>query len=193
MVNHSSLNISSARVLIRGWVVALVLFASVSFADPVVYTDATLPAANISIGADGVEFQLSAAKTYAYTMSGSGDFYKTGDGTLTLNKNGSTFTGDVHLDGGKIKVTVAWTGNKSALGAVNISRTVYVNSGTELIFNNQNIFNNAHNDNPVAIVADGGKISNEGPYYNFLQYLTLKNGANLHATDGNTTWEAYKL
>ncbi len=193
MVNHSSLNISSARVIMSGWVVALVLFASVSYADPVLYTDDTVPAANISIGADGVEFQLSAAKTYAYTMSGSGAFYKTGAGTLTLNKNGSTFTGDVHLDGGKIKVTAAWTGNKSALGAVNISRTVYVNSGTELIFNNQNIFNNAHNDNPVAIVADGGKISNEGAYYNFLQYLTLKNGANLHAADGNTTWEAYKL
>ena len=173
--------------------VALVLFASVSYADPVLYTDDTLPTANITIGADGVEFQLSAAKTYAYTMSGSGAFYKTGDGTLTLNKNGSTFTGDVHLNGGKIKVTAAWTGTKSALGAVQAGRTIYVNSGTELIFNNQNIFNNAHNDNPVAIVADGGKISNEGAYYNFLQYVTLKNGANLHATDGNTTWEAYKL
>ena len=193
MVNHSSLNISSVRVLTFAWVAALSLFASVSFADPVVYTDDTVPAANISIGADGVEFQLSAAKTYAYTMSGSGDFYKTGDGTLTLNKNGSTFTGDVHLDGGIISVTVAWTGTKSALGAVQAGRTIYVNNGTELILANQNILNNAHNNVPVALVVDGGKISNSGANYNFLQYVTLKNGANLHAADGNTTWEAYKL
>ncbi|MBQ3349385.1 MAG: autotransporter-associated beta strand repeat-containing protein, partial [Thermoguttaceae bacterium] len=192
MLNLSNLKISSFRVLTGAWV-ALVLFASVSFADPVVYTDATLPSANIAIGADGVEFQLSSAKTYAYTMSGSGAFYKTGAGTLTLNKNGSTFTGDVHLDGGKIKVTAAWTGEKSALGAVQAGRTINVNSSTELIFNNQNIFNNAHNDNPVALVVDGGKISNEGAYYNFLQYVTLKNGGNIHAANGNTTWEAYKL
>ena len=193
MVNRSSLNISSVRVLMSGWVVALFLFASVSFADPVQYTDSTIPAANITIGTDGVEFQLSAAKTYAYTMSGTGAFYKTGAGTLTLNKNGSTFTGDVNLNGGKIKVTVAWTGSKSALGAVQSGRNIYVNSGTELIFANQNIFNNAHNNNPLPIVIDGGKVSNEGDYYNFLQYLTLKNGGNLHAASGNETWEAYKL
>ena len=193
MVNRSSLNIDSVRVLMSGWVVALFLFASVSFADPVQYTDSTIPAANITIGTDGVEFQLSAAKTYAYTMSGTGAFYKTGAGTLTLNKNGSTFTGDVNLNGGKIKVTVAWTGSKSALGAVQSGRNIYVNSGTELIFANQNIFNNAHNNNPLPIVIDGGKVSNEGDYYNFLQYLTLKNGGNLHAASGNETWEAYKL
>ena len=83
MVNHSSLNISFARVLTSAWVM-LVLFASVSFADPALYTDDTLPASNITIGADGVEFQLSANKTYGYTMSGSGAFYKTGDGTLQI-------------------------------------------------------------------------------------------------------------
>ena len=158
MVNHSSLNISSARVLTSAWVVALVLFASVSFADPVLYTDDTLPAANISIGADGVEFQLSAAKTYAYTMSGSGAFYKTGDGTLTLNKNGSTFTGDIHLDGGKISVSAKCTGTNSTLGKVQAGRTIYISNGTELIFANQDILTNAHNDNPVAYVVDGGKI-----------------------------------
>ena len=137
--------------------VALVLFASVSFADPVLYTDDTLPAANITIGTDGVEFQLSAAKTYAYTMSGSGSFYKTGDGTLTLSKNGSTFTGDVHLDGGKISVSAACSGTNSTLGKVQAGRTIYISNGTELVFANQDIFSNAHNNNPVALVADGEK------------------------------------
>ena len=186
----------STRILSRGRITFLLLgafWSSASFAAPVVYTDDTLPTANITIGTEGVEFQLSEAKTYAYTMSGSGAFYKTGDGTLTLNKNGSTFTGDVFLDGGKIKVTAAWTGTKSALGTVQAGRTINVNSGTELIFANQNIFNNAHNNIPIALVVDGGKISNEGKNYNFLQYVTLKNGGNLHAANGNDTWEAYKL
>ena len=133
MVNHSGLNIASTRVLMSGWVVALFLFASVSFADPVQYTDSTIPDANIAIGTDGVEFQLSAAKTYGYTMSGSGAFYKTGDGTLTLNKNGSTFTGDVHLDGGKISVSAKCTGTNSTLGKVQAGRTIYISNGTELM------------------------------------------------------------
>ena len=164
----------SARILKRGWIAFLLLgafWASASFAAPLVYTDDTIPDANIAIGADGVEFQLSEAKTYAYTMSGTGAFYKTGDGTLTLNKNGSTFTGDVFLNGGKIKVTVAWTGTKSALGTVQAGRTINVNSGTELIFAAQNVFNNAHNNIPVALVVDGGKISNEGKNYNFFSML----------------------
>ncbi len=193
MLNLSNLKISSFRVLTGAWVAALVLFVGVSFADPVVYTDATLPSANIAIGADGVEFQLSAAKTYAYTMSGSGSFYKTGAGTLTLNKNGSTFTGDVHLDGGKISVSAKCSGTNSTLGKVQAGRTIYISNGTELIFANQDILTNAHNDNPVAYVLDGGKISNSGAYYNFLQTVTLKNGANINATNGNSTWEAYKF
>ena len=101
MVNHSSLNISYVRVLTSAWVAALVLFVSVSFAELVTYTDSSLPDANITIGADGVEFQLSAAKTYSKVLSGSGAFYKTGDGTLTLSNKNSNFTGDVNLNGGK--------------------------------------------------------------------------------------------
>ena len=193
MVKLSNLNISSARVLTNVWVAVLVLFASVSFADPVIYTDANFPESNIAIGADGVEFQLSGAKPYDYTMSGSGSLYKTGAGTLTLNKNGSTFTGDVHLDGGKIKVTVAWTGEKSALGAVQSGRTINVNSGAELTLNNQDIFTNAHNANPILFVVDGGAISNDGAYYNYLTNVTLKNGAQIKATNGNDKWKAYKL
>ena len=190
MVNHSSLKISSFRVLTEAWVAALVLFASVSFADAVLYTDATLPSANIAIGADGVEFQLSAAKTYAYTMSGSGAFYKTGAGTLTLNKNGSTFTGNVYINAGAIKITPQLSGSNSALGKVQSGRTITINSGAELILNNQDIFTNAHNANPILFVVDGGTISNDGAYYNYLTNVTLKNGAQIKETKGNDKWKA---
>ena len=125
-------------------------------------------------------------------MSGTGSFFKTGAGTLTLSHR-SSFTGDVYLNGGKINVTGKNSSSDSSLGKVQAGRTIYVNSGTELIFSNQDVFTNAHTNNPVAIVVDGGKISNTGANYNFLQNVTLKNGANLYAADGNTTWEAYKL
>ena len=193
MVNHLSQSISSARVLTGAWVVALVLFANVSFADPVVYTDNTVPGANIAIGADGVEFQLSGAKSYDYTMSGSGSLYKSGDGTLTLTKGGSSFTGNVYINDGAIKITPKLSSSNSALGKVQSGRTVYINSGAELILNNQDIFTNAHNANPILFVVDGGTISNLGANYDYLTNVTFKNGGQLSAADGNATWKAFKL
>ncbi|MGN1274236.1 MAG: autotransporter-associated beta strand repeat-containing protein, partial [Thermoguttaceae bacterium] len=90
------------RILSRGRVALLLLgafWASASFAEPVVYTDDTIPEANIAIGADGVEFQVSGTKTYDYTMSGTGPFYKTGEGTLTLPRT-NTYTGATTVSAG---------------------------------------------------------------------------------------------
>ena len=193
MVNHSSLNILSARALTSAWVAALFLFASVSFADPVQYTDSTIPDANIAIGADGVEFNLSATKTYSKILSGEGDFYKTGGGTLTLSNGASSFTGDVHINSGAIQINAALSGTNSALGAVQDNRTIYVNSGAGLILNKQDIFTTAHVANPIEFVVDGGTISNSGANYDYLTNVTFKNGAELKATNGHGTWKAFKL
>ena len=195
MVNRSSLNISSARVLMRGSIafLALVLFASVSFADPVVYTDDSVPTGTISIGADGVEFQISGEKSYGSTMSGSGSLYKTGGGTLTLTNGGSNFTGNVDINAGAIKITPQLSGSNSALGKVQANRTITINSGAELILNNQDIFTNAHNANPILFVLDGGTISNSGEFYDYLTNVTFKNGGQINATNGNPTWKAFKL
>ena len=193
MVNHSSMNILSARVLTGAWFVALVLFASVSFADPTVYTDDSVPTGAIAIGADGVEFQISGEQSYGSTMSGSGSLYKTGGGTLTLSNGGSSFTGNVDINAGAIKITPQLSGSNSALGKVQAGRTININSGAELILNNQDIFTNAHNANPILFVLDGGTISNSGEFYDYLTNVTFKNGGKLNATDGNATWKAFKL
>ncbi|MBR5160332.1 MAG: autotransporter-associated beta strand repeat-containing protein, partial [Thermoguttaceae bacterium] len=140
-----------------------------------------------------LEFAHTSDITSSNAISGSGVLLKTGTGTLTLSNGGSSYTGNVFLDGGKISVSGKHSGSNSALGKVQSGRTINVNSGTELIFANQDVFTDAHTNNPVAIVVDGGKISNSGAYYNFLQDVTLKNGANIHAANGNTTWEAYKF
>ena len=192
MVNHSSLITTSARVLTGAWVV-LVLFASVSFADPTVYTDDSVPTGAIAIGADGVEFQISGEKSYGSTMSGSGSLYKTGAGTLTLSNGGSSFTGNVDINAGAIKITPQLSGSNSALGKVQANRTITINSGAELILNNQDIFTNAHNANPILFVLDGGTISNSGEFYDYLTNVTFKNGGQLKATNGNATWKAFKL
>ena len=81
----------------------------------------------------------------------------------------------------------------SPIGKVSNTRYVYVNDGGELVFANQDILANAHNYAPINFVVDGGKISNEGANYNFLQNSTFKNGGQLYASDGNATWKAFKL
>ena len=139
-----------------------------------------------------LELAYNSDMTCSNAISGTGDLIKTGTGTLTLSSSNSSFTGDIYLNEGKITVSVQRNGSNSVFGAVQAGRNIYVNSGTELIFNNQDIFNDAHHDEPVAIVVNGGKISN-GAYYNYLQHVTLKDGGNLHAVNGNTAWEAYKL
>ena len=122
-----------------------------------------------------------------------GEIVKTGAGTLELKNGSNSFTGNLHINGGKVKVASGRSGNNSALGAVQSGRTIFVNSGAELIFASQDIFADAHTNIPVTIEVNGGKFSNTGAVYNFVQNVTLRNGANIYAADGNATWEAFKF
>ena len=116
-----------------------------------------------------------------------------GAGTQTFTNGGSSFTGNATINGGKIRMTGKGSSGNSPIGKVSDSRYVYVNDGGELVFANQDVLKNAHNYAPINFVVDGGKISNEGAYYNFLQNTTFKNGGQLYASDGNATWKAFKL
>ncbi|MBQ3348880.1 MAG: autotransporter-associated beta strand repeat-containing protein, partial [Thermoguttaceae bacterium] len=123
-----------------------------------------------------------------------GSFTKTGEGTMILNNGGSTYTGNITINEGNVKVTAGWNGsNASPLGGVTSGKTVTVNNGGELIFNAQDAFINAHSESNFKFVVDGGKISNEGGVYNYLTNTTFRNGGQLYASDGNATWKAYKL
>ncbi len=121
---------------------------------------------------------------------------KTGPGTMELKVGTGSFTGDVNINEGRVIVSAAGSGG-SALGAVKNGRTIYVNKGAELVLSHQDVFTQAHSLNPLPIVVDGGKISNglrtDDRLYNYLTNLTLKDGANVYAADGNPTWKAYKF
>ena len=121
---------------------------------------------------------------------------KTGPGTMELKVGTGSFTGDVNINEGRVIVSAAGSGG-SALGAVKDGRTIYVNKGAELVLSHQDVFTQAHSLNPLPIVVDGGKISNglrtDDRLYNYLTNLTLKDGANVYAADGNPTWKAYKF
>ena len=116
-----------------------------------------------------------------------------GAGTQTFTNGGSSFTGNATINGGTLRLTGKGSGGNSPIGVVSDTRYVYVNSGGELVFGNQDVLKNAHNYAPINFVVDGGKISNDGAFYNFLQNPTFKNGGQLYASDGSETWKAFKL
>ncbi len=136
----------------------------------------------------------SDALTISGQIKGGGGFTKTGAGTLVLSSQDSNYTGNITINGGKLKATSGWkSSSTSPLGSVTSAKTITVNEGGELVLAAQDIFINAHSESPFKFVVDGGKISNEGATYNYLTNLTMRNGANLHAADGNATWKTYKL
>ncbi|MBR6435152.1 MAG: autotransporter-associated beta strand repeat-containing protein, partial [Thermoguttaceae bacterium] len=116
-----------------------------------------------------------------------------GEGVQTFTNGGSSFTGNATINGGKIRMTGKGSNGNSPIGKVSNTRYVYVNDGGELVFANQDVLANAHNYAPINFVVNGGKISNDGAFYNFLQNTTFKNGGQLYASDGNATWKAFKL
>jgi len=113
---------------------------------------------------------------------------KDGAGTMVLTATNSNFRGNVTINAGKV---IAST--NSSLGAVQNGKSVFVNEGAELSIGAQDVFANAHENNAVQFIVDGGKISNAGAVYNYLQNTTFKDGAELHAVDGNAVWKAFKL
>ena len=124
---------------------------------------------------------------------GTGNVKKTGAGLLTLSNNASNFAGSFTISGGEVKVTTGWNGsNASPLGKLQ-NRTITVNNGALLTLNAQDVLTNAHNDTSIKVVLDNGKIANQGAFYNAILDLTVKNGSQLYATDGNATWKAFKL
>ncbi|MBR5709878.1 MAG: autotransporter-associated beta strand repeat-containing protein [Thermoguttaceae bacterium] len=157
------------------------------------YRDGTNPGVTFDI-AKGSTLTLSALLKDSANSKTIGSFTKTGEGTMVLNNSSSTYTGNITINKGIVKVTSGWNNsNASPLGGVTSGKTVTVNKDGELIFSAQDAFINAHSESNFQFVVDGGKISNEGATYNYLTNLTMRNGANLHAADGNATWKTYKL
>ena len=139
-----------------------------------------------------LEFAHDSDMTFSNAVSGTGSVIKTGAGTLTINKT-SSMNGEWRLNAGKVVITSSRSGTNTPLGANKAGSTVYVNDGVELVLSAQDVFTNAHETNPMQFVIDGGKVSNSGANYNFIENTTFKDGAQLYAADGNATWKAFKL
>lgn len=100
---------------------------------------------------------------------------KTGTGTLTLSNTGSTFTGNVQVNEGKIVAS----GINASLGANNVAgRNISVAGGATLEFTTNNVFGNGVNNNnlPALSLTAGSTLTSSR--YNVLGPVTL-NGATL--------------
>ncbi|MBR0239100.1 MAG: autotransporter-associated beta strand repeat-containing protein [Thermoguttaceae bacterium] len=118
-----------------------------------------------------------------------------GEGTQTFSNGGSSYTGNLVINGGKVVVTGSWSNSNktSALGKLQSGRTVTVNKGAELVLAQQDVIANSSTNSLVQIIVDGGKLSNSGTVYNNLANTIFKNGAQMYASNGNATWLGYKL
>ena len=104
---------------------------------------------------------------------------------FTFANNGSSFTGNVVINGGTVATTKSRTGTTSALGATTTpgGRTITVNAGAELALGASDTFggcdsSNVYDDNSVRLIVNGGKIS--GTNNNSLYNATFQNGAELY-------------
>ena len=149
-----------------------------------------------SVGADSmleVNVGDGAEKSFANSITGAGGLTKTGAGTLTLNNNQNTFTGNVVVNGGTLVASASWKYVDTTVFGDYVSKTVTVNDGAELVFAAQDVVSNAGTNSPILFIANGGTIRNSGTVYNNLANTVFTDGAQLYAADGNATWKAYKL
>ena len=149
-----------------------------------------------SVGADSmleVNVGDGAEKSFANSITGAGGLTKTGAGTLTLNNNQNTFTGNVVVNGGTLVASASWKSKDTTVFGDYVSKTVTVNDGAELVFAAQDVVSNSGTNSPIQFIVNGGRISNSGTVYNNLANTVFTDGAQLHAADGNATWKAYKL
>ena len=125
--------------------------------------------------------------------SNTGGLTKTGNGTLTLASNASSYTGDINVTGGTLAVTAGLLNNvptTSALGNPNIARTVTIASGARLELKQHDILGNDAATPAVTFVVNGGTLaavtgsqaSGNGPF-NAIPAVTL-NGGTISAANG---------
>ncbi|MDR3459655.1 MAG: autotransporter-associated beta strand repeat-containing protein [Verrucomicrobiae bacterium] len=127
-------------------------------------------------------------------ISSAGSLTKIGAGTLALANSGNSFTGDLVVSNGTVVATAATAGQNpttSPLGNPQVARTVTVSSGATLAFANENILGYSQTVPVMAIVVDGGTVTNTGNYNCVLGPITLKNGALLTGNGGRSA--AYQM
>ncbi|ADB17518.1 autotransporter-associated beta strand repeat protein [Pirellula staleyi DSM 6068] len=128
-------------------------------------------------------------------LSGTGGLSKSGGGTLLLGNAGSTYTGNVVIDGGTVRATAGHnnTNATSAFGNPLVARTITANSGTFVEFGASDVFGSATAIPVASIVANSATIQSTGNFFNTLGPITL-NGSTLTSTGGfSSGYEAWRL
>ena len=121
-----------------------------------------------------------------------------GAGKQTFNNKGSTFTGNVVINGGTVATTVNHNNYAStALGAFSTTggRTITVNSGAELSLGTNDVLGGCtlsqFNENSVRLIVNGGKLS--GTNNNPLCNATFQNGAEVYGNNNRDIWRSFWL
>ncbi len=143
--------------------------------------------------AENSTLNVSALLADSNNGSAHGSVIKAGKGTMTLSNNKSYFTGNVTVNGGVLKATSGWTYRDTTVFGDYRSKTVTVNANGELVFAAQDVVSNSSTSSPIQFIVNGGKVRNEGKFYNNLNNTVFKNGGELYASNGNDNWKAYKL
>ena len=121
-----------------------------------------------------------------------------GAGVQTFNNNGSTFTGNVVINGGKVVTTVSHASHTTtALGAFSTTggRTITVNPGAELSLGTKDALGGCtisnYNQNSFRLIINGGKLS--GTDNNGLYNATFQNGAEVYGNNNRDVYRSFWL
>jgi fibronectin-binding autotransporter adhesin len=151
----------------------------------------------LTLNSGGGTIEVSTAGTTLTAsglITGDGVLTKTGNGTLVLNNAGSSFTGNIVVDGGTLTASVFSNGATGALGVDSLpGRLVIVNNGATLRYTVNNIFGNGvGNPDLPAIILNGSTLT--ATRYNVVGNLTLNGGTLTQAsTETNANYEGWQF
>jgi autotransporter-associated beta strand protein/T5SS/PEP-CTERM-associated repeat protein len=123
-----------------------------------------------------------------------GALTKNGSGTMTLSNNSNSFTGDLNVNAGVVIASGAGGGFNSTLGAANVSRNIWINSGGTLQFNSADTFGNATLTSPPAVIVNvnGGLVATSGANLTTFGAVNLTNGT-MTAGGGDVNWHTFQF
>ncbi|MBR6435275.1 MAG: autotransporter-associated beta strand repeat-containing protein, partial [Thermoguttaceae bacterium] len=155
-----------------------------------IYNNNTNPLSTLTIDTTGK------ALTFQSAINGKITLDITGTGTQTFANNGSNFTGNVVINGGKVVTTASHASHTTtALGAFSTDggRTITVNPGAELELGTKDALGSCtisnYNEKTVRLIINGGKLS--GTDNNGLYNATFQNGAEVYGNNDRDQYHSF--
>ncbi len=149
---------------------------------------------NGNIRTDGpLAFDTAGQITVTEILEGPGSLIKQDSGTLLLNQNGNSFSGNLTVQSGTLQTgSSAGGGTNGHLGLVSGTRSVTVNTAT-LRFTGNNVFGGAGKSAATipSLLMDGGTLSSTR--FNIIGNLTLRGGILEQTTTDSGSYEGYQF